>query len=146
MNTDTMSKDPNVRENHQAALDQAYSHFIRDKRRFSYCENAEDPNHGRYRGDDGSACPVGLLITDEEYTPELEGKAPAVVNNDENPFRFLVEYDLEFLFRLVDAHDECVPIWREGNEDKARLQFELELAHIATDWKLDMQQSSFSPN
>ncbi len=137
---------PDVMENHQAALDRAFLWFVYEKHPFSNWEDSDEPERGRYRGDNGAMCPVGLLITDEEYSPELEGKAPIIVNNDESPFRFLMEYSLEFLQRLVEAHDKALSYWREGNQDGARLQFELELAHIATDWKLNMPQSLYSPN
>lgn len=135
-----------LRDNHQEALNRTYKHFITDKRPFSYCENSEDPNRGRYRGDDGTACPVGLLMTDEEYSPDMEGKAPMWIDNDENPMRMAISYHLDFLFRLSDAHDQIIPVWREGKHDAARLYLELELAHIATDWKLNLPQSSYSPN
>lgn len=134
------------RASHQSALNNAYDWFVVRKMPFSNWEESDEPERGRYRGDGGAMCPVGLLITDGEYTPEMEGNAPTVVSNNENPFRFLIDYNLEFLFALVEAHDKALSFWREGRLDAARLQFELELAHVATDWKLSMPVSLYSPN
>lgn len=136
---------PVMHATHQSALLHAYDWFVVRKNAFSNWEESDEPERGRYRGDNGAMCPVGLLISDEEYSPEMEGHAPAVVNNEENPFRFLTDYNLKFLFGLVEVHDKALSYWREGNEDGARLQFEIELARLATDWNLDMPTSMYAP-
>jgi hypothetical protein len=59
-----------------------------------------------YRGPDGGKCFVGALITDEEYKPEMEGKAIkelAKANDNLIPER-LIPF-AEILLELQAIHD-----------------------------------------
>lgn len=55
-----------------------------------------------YRGDAGTKCAVGILISDEEYYPEMEGFN---VTGLKLPDRLLPHID--FLTRFQIIHDGC---------------------------------------
>lgn len=70
----------------------------------------EDNSSCAYRGKDGLKCAVGCLITDEEYTPDIEG-------NSIESLHIAVLVDIkhyDILERLQLIHDETHPsFWKE---------------------------------
>lgn len=76
--------------------------------------------HGRcaYRGDNGDMCAVGCLITDEAYTPNLEGctVGKASVIRALEASGISVEHT-GFLAELQEFHDNTIPtFWRQSLE------------------------------
>lgn len=66
-----------------------------------------------YRGDNGRKCAVGMVIPDEDYSPDME----LFVASKGKVYRYLVGegYDVPFLIRLQHIHD-IVPRSKWENE------------------------------
>lgn len=132
-----LDQDALIKTNHQEAINIAFDWYVVQRQPFSRSEASVTPFTGRYRGDNGTKCPIGLLITDEEYTPEMEGRAPLMLPTD-NPMRFMIDYNLEFLFELLGVHDKCLPLQLKGEDKEARVKFERLLGDFALEWGLIM--------
>lgn len=90
-----------------------------------------------YRTSDGKKCAVGWLISDQEYTPDMEGsQVGGLIARKILPKRLLgkfVEgrYENEILLRDMQyAHDVCA-----GSEDKP--DFIVRMKRVAQSYKLD---------
>ena len=59
-----------------------------------------------YRGDEGRACAMGCLISDEEYDPTMEG---GDVYTLVKKFGVLKDYNIDLLSSLQDIHDADKP-------------------------------------
>lgn len=60
-----------------------------------------------YRADDGGKCAAGILIPDEEYHPDMEGKNFVSVCNDYTYMKYKFNYDQVWLIRrLQNLHDD----------------------------------------
>ncbi len=78
-----------------------------------------------YRGKDGLKCAIGCLITDEHYSPGLEGmgvERPKVLEALAKSISVSVhELDAIFLERLQVIHDTAyIETWAEKLEDLAK--------------------------
>ena len=72
----------------------------------------------RYRGENGTKCAVGCLISDDEYSEALEGHS--VGSDNAVGLNSLLErkgHDLDLLSKLQFIHDRTMP---EDWEDKFR--------------------------
>jgi hypothetical protein len=72
-----------------------------------------------YRGSDGTKCAVGHLITDEEYTSDMEGNDAVMLHSAEMLPDRLVRH-LDLLGYLQDAHDETSTQWRRKRAFRSR--------------------------
>lgn len=94
----------------QEIFTKVYRHLMKQKKKSTRVENSFAYTCA-YRGDNGAMCAVGCLISDEKYTPSLEGRS--VRNTAVQcaiPKRYAPHIDL--LFGLQKIHDlECVADW-----------------------------------
>lgn len=58
-----------------------------------------------YRGKKGRKCAIGALISDEEYSLELEAKDVTILDLEDALPPSLAGLDIEFLTELQDIHD-----------------------------------------
>ena len=73
----------------QADLNKMYDHLIKQGRK----STGAKWDGCAYRGDQGTMCAVGCLISDEEYVPEMEYKSAfQVVSKFPHAFTFLEAY------------------------------------------------------
>ncbi len=97
----------------QEAFDTAAAHLLKQGERSSSCEvyPTEDVQACLYRGPNGLKCAIGALISDEHYSPSLEGEGindhvcAAIVASgypDDNLSRAIYA-------RLQQVHDACDP-------------------------------------
>lgn len=85
----------------------------------------------RYRGDGGTSCAVGCLISDKFYQPKFEGSALVGIVKFLPP-RFGGNYAL--LARLQNVHDERGPdLWPEALRRTAQ-DFRLEVPAELETW------------
>jgi hypothetical protein len=96
-----------------------------------------------YRGDGGTRCAVGVLITDEEYHPRMEGhdvnalmREARGVHHDTNPSRWptlqrLFPYS-GLLMALQGVHDH-MDLWGDTGEMRRRLR------RVANEHQLDAE-------
>lgn len=84
-----------------------------------------------YRDLEGNKCAVGCLITDDEYTPEMDetGDVSALCEEGLLPERLIPHIDL--LSSLQDVHDREVN-WVDNREGMV-----FDLKEIASEYKLD---------
>lgn len=69
-----------------------------------------------YRGKNGLKCAVGILIPDNEYSPELEGSLSSVRYKCSS----LKSVDFDFLGKLQNIHDDYLPdAWEMGLKELA---------------------------
>lgn len=75
-----------------------------------------------YRGNEGRMCAVGCLITDEAYSPDIEGYAAdteEVLNALRNSGIEIDNTDAQFLYEIQQIHDySAVDVW-----DKVLIEF-----------------------
>lgn len=71
----------------------------------------------KYRAPNGDRCAVGCLIPDELYSEGFEGTG---VKYDIAPTMFQLGYDVDFLERLQEAHDEWHQDWLHGWAEEMR--------------------------
>ena len=136
-----LEEDTRIKLNHQAAINIAHDWYVVQRQPFSNSVESDDPFTGRYRGDNGTKCPIGLLITDEEYSPKMEGHAPLMLPSS-NPLRFMTDYNLDFLWGLREVHDKCLSLQMSEMAVAARARFECLLALFALEWELDVPFST----
>lgn len=65
-----------------------------------------------YRGVEGRKCAIGALISDEEYSPELEDKDVMTLGLKDALPPSLRGLDIEFLTELQDIHDNAALTWQ----------------------------------
>lgn len=93
----------------------------------------------RYRSEDGCKCAAGLLIPDEVYTPEMEGKTSHYLRSklaSGQSLPWTVEQD-PLVRALQRAHDEPAKVWM-GDKDNAKFieGFKNEALTVANIWNL----------
>lgn len=57
-----------------------------------------------YRGDDGTTCAIGCLISDRYYNPSMEGCTAGMIKND---IPLLRRFSSHFLNELQSTHDNA---------------------------------------
>jgi hypothetical protein len=100
----------------QNAFNIVYVHLLTQKKR-AWGEvsppRAGHKNEGcLYRAPDGTKCAIGALITDEEYSPEMEGER--VGGTTLRPILERLQLDSEFAEELQEIHDSEDPEEWEG--------------------------------
>lgn len=107
--------------NRQLVFDTVTSHLLRQGKvstktrpSFDIINGTKNVDYCAYRGDDGTKCALGCLISDESYNEHLEGKT--VYNLDVNvidkQYGSLRSYseDTMFLRGLQHVHDNCIKL------------------------------------
>lgn len=103
-----------TREKRKEIFDRVEKHLLAQNSKSLSCE--EPDNMCMYRGEDGKMCAVGCLISDDNYSHELEGRPvcdPVVMGALEHsgvPSDVDTGVMLEELQRVHDKHP--VPNWR----------------------------------
>lgn len=60
-----------------------------------------------YRGEKGRKCAIGVLVSDEEYSPELENNGVRTLDLDDTLPPSLRGFAIEFLEALQAIHDDA---------------------------------------
>lgn len=128
-----------IQLNNQKALEVVYDWFVVQKNPLSRWADRGDPLVGRLRGDDGAKNPVGLLVDNDSYDIIMDTDF-SLVSSGDRPFSLLIDYSLEFLYDITDAHDQCLGLWASKEEEKARLQLKMNLCVIAAKWHLEIPE------
>jgi hypothetical protein len=96
---------------------------------------AKDSPRCLYRGPGGRKCAVGILITDEEYKPEMDGDASSVqclVDNGLLPER--LKPHVHLLCVLQDAHDNTLTnSWADWKADLNEIALDFGLSTAVLD-------------
>lgn len=102
---------------HQKAFDIICKHMLeQNERSVSKVSGA-----CRYRGQSGMMCAIGVLIDDEHYYPEIEGKSACETVVRQSLRSSGWELDDSFLVALQDIHDLAAPEkWKERLSDVGR--------------------------
>lgn len=83
-----------------------------------------------YRGEGGTSCAIGCLLTDEEYAPNLEGKSACeLALHGRLPGRLRPKQNALFLEALQSAHDDFL--------EYGLLEWEAEMSVLATQYNLE---------
>lgn len=90
-----------------------------------------------YRGPEGRKCALGLIITDEEYSPAMEGWG-AYRLDDRGLLPERLRPHLPLLARMQDAHDS----YSDHTDDQFRQDFQQEMKEIADDFQLEVPETS----
>ena len=78
------------------------------------CRSVNGEGNCQYRGTDGTKCAAGVLIPDEDYSPDMEGKLTCP-HTLIGYFLAGLGYDLELVVALQRVHDYWpVEEWRDG--------------------------------
>lgn len=101
--------------NPQAIFDRVVDHLRKQGRKATRVERvAGVEGECAYRSDDGAMCAVGCLLTEEAYSPDLEGKntmdrkvLDALRASGINPSSELAEGEDATVADLLDALQEC---------------------------------------
>lgn len=112
--------------NNQEALDLIWECFVINKSQFSVIGNSGEEIMPLYIKSDTVFCPIGLLMSRDDYLPELEGQSIDSIY-DRIPSLFGIEP--EFLLAIQFAYDECATNYAAGvtTEGKARKDFKYAL-------------------
>lgn len=115
----------------QYLFDRVSAHLIKQNTRSQRVEPANGSLKCAYRGDDGTSCAVGCLISDEHYTRALEGRGAesiAVIAAVEQSLGFVCGRDATKLLTELQYVHDCrpVPMWQSY------------LARIAEDFNLTL--------
>lgn len=90
----------------QEAFDIVVKHLFEQKRPSMSCARGRlEMPICAYRGVEGRKCAIGALISDEEYSPELEDKDVTTLDLDDALPPSLRGLDIVFLAELQDIHD-----------------------------------------
>ncbi len=75
-----------------------------------------------YRGENNCKCAIGILIPDNEYLEEMEGKIPNAIKNLLNPdLKEIFSVNYKLLFKLQGIHDSEDPSkWEEKLKSLAK--------------------------
>lgn len=74
-----------------------------------------------YRANDGSKCAFGVLITDEEYSSEMEHKGSSIlIGHKDYPSLDRFAYNIGIIASLQHIHDTINPkSWKDNLKDLA---------------------------
>ena len=88
----------------QEVFDQVASHLLTQKNR-----SQDEELNCRYRGNDGTSCAAGCLISDSEYTEIIEGQTwQTLVYN-----KRASDAHMYLIYELQAAHDKTPPgLWK----------------------------------
>lgn len=120
--------------NRQEIFNKVAAHLLTQGRKAQRGANVvgDTPTQCRYRGENGTMCAVGCLISDDVYTPELEGapvRRASVLGALKSSGVSVYGDAIMFLARLQTIHDTCeVHTWRDELEIVAT-QYDLEWKH-----------------
>lgn len=92
----------------QEAFDIVVKHLFEQKRPSMSCARGRlEMPICAYRGVEGRKCAIGALISDEEYSPELENRDVLALNRDGALPPSLAGLDIDFLVELQAIHDDA---------------------------------------
>jgi hypothetical protein len=91
-----------------------FDRIVRGVRRQGYKRAEGDGEACMYRDPQGVRCFVGLVISDREYSADIEGQTVQALHESGRLFSDLTAADLEFLEDLQAVHDDEPPErWEE---------------------------------
>lgn len=97
----------------QETFDIVAAHLMKQNRRAGkYCQDLNGLSVFKcmYRGENGSKCAIGCLISDEEYSRCYDDDILTISLNDiYDDLKSLQEHDLSFLILLQRLHDRNKP-------------------------------------
>jgi len=100
----------------QQAFNKIWNHFIVNKGKKS-----SEGSYCKYRDGAGNKCAVGVLIPDNLYDKNLEGKGYAVLISEHESMKvFFKDINIQLLLDLQCTHDDA-GYWDKGILDKERL-------------------------
>ena len=111
--------------NMQEAFDKVWERFVVEGRPASV-RVVNGTKRCKYRGPRGARCAVGLLISGDEYRPEMEGKSAGELVEAFDP-PSLRALDCNFLEDLQNAHDDAAtwPSYKKGRGFRDRIAHRL---------------------
>jgi len=117
----------------QEIFTKVWNHFVIEEQPFSidhdrelaYDTHEDDQNRCAYRGPGGTKCAVGLFITDENYSPSIEGFFVSTLFED-GYLSGIGEESLHLLRRLQVVHDDSA-------KRSSREMFERRMRLVAAD-------------
>jgi hypothetical protein len=115
--------------NLQEAFDKVAEHLLLQGKR------SENPNICLYRGPDGTKCAIGCLISDEDYTPNMEPKSVEELINSgmlSSELSSFMGENINFFRELQRIHDGIIVYdWKDALKQLA-IAYGLEFKGIGT--------------
>lgn len=117
----------------QKAYELIWERFIARSAPFSFVLDDKDDGEDvmvRYRGVNGLRCPIGFLLSDDDYRDDLEGQSVEIFFGDTPSLHGI---EKEFLMVVQMAYDVVATDYATGwtTENQARKEFKHALKRIA---------------
>ena len=123
----------------QEAFDKVVAHLFEQKERSMAKFSPHEPPNCAYRGEHGLKCAIGTLISDEEYSRDMESKSVTELLS-RFPSLAFANINHGFLSQLQQVHDGSFD-WDDPDQlklDMTKVRTKLQAA--AANWNLNLPE------